>query len=217
MFKNYFPARHFAKIVWSNLIKSNVVFINIVSLLFVTHVHAQQASPQLLKQPASWQFERFALPPEFAQNIPYKGAEELRFSPGMFIKDSATYFTYAFVAELDNINSISQDDIKNYLSNYFKGLCNSTAKQRNLTIDTSKITVATEKKEDAGGGVFYNATLNIFGVFADGAPVKLNMEIKVLNDKAASKIYLVFIASPLSKTNKVWDELHSIQNNFSIP
>ena len=178
---------------------------------------AQNQTPQLLKQPANWQFERFLLPPVFAKGIPYKGAEELRFSPGMFVRDSATYFTYAFVAELDNVNSISQDDIKNYLLNYFKGLCSSTAKQKNLSIDTSKINVSINKKASTGKDLLYNATLDIFGVFTDGAPVTLNMEIKVVDNKATSKTYLVFIASPLSKTDQVWNELHLIENNFTLP
>jgi hypothetical protein len=187
------------------------------AILISNTLFAQNQAAQLLKQPANWQFERFALPPEFAPNIPYKGVEELRFSPGMFVKDSSNYFTYAFVVELDNINSISQDDIKNYLLDYFKGLCGNTAKQRNLSIDTSKITVSVDKDESTAKDVHLNATLGIFGVFADGAPVRLNMEIKVMNDKANSKIYLVFIASPLNKTDKVWVTLHSIQNNFTIP
>ena len=187
------------------------------AILISNALFAQNQTAQLLKQPANWQFERFALPPEFAPNIPYKGVEELRFSPGMFVKDSSNYFTYAFVVELDNINSISRDDIKNYLLDYFKGLCGNTAKQRNLSIDTSKITVSVDKDESTGKDVHYNSTLGIFGVFADGAPVRLNMEIKVMNDKANSKIYLVFIASPLNKTDKVWVTLHSIQNNFTIP
>ena len=178
---------------------------------------AQKQTAQLLKEPANWQFERFTLPPEFAPNIPYKGIEELRFSPGMFVKDSANYFTYAFVAELDNISSISQDDINNYLLGYFKGLCSSTAKQRNLSIDSSKILVSVDKNQGTGKDVHYNATLDIFGVFTDGAPVRLNMEIKVLNDKSISKIYLVFIASPLNKSDQVWAKLRSIQNNFTIP
>lgn len=48
--------------------------------------HGQPATPQLLKEPSGWTFERFALPPVFAPDFPYKGAEELRFSPGMFNK-----------------------------------------------------------------------------------------------------------------------------------
>jgi len=189
----------------------------IAAIIMSEALFAQNQTAQLLKQPPNWQFERFALPPEFAANIPYKGVEELRFSPGMFVKDSAGYFTYAFVAELDNINSISQDNIKDYLFEYFKGLCSSTAKQRKLSIDTSKIAVSIDKNASAGKDAHYNATLDIFGVFADGAPVRLDMEIKVMNDKAASKIYLVFIGSPLNKSDEVWATLRSIQNNFTIP
>lgn len=194
---------------------------NLITIIFCTLIlsnisNAQDQTALLLKQPANWQFEKFSLPPQFAPGIPYKGVEELRFSPGMFVKDSATYFTYAFVAELDNTNSISQYDIRNYLVNYFKGLCSSTAKQRNLSIDTSQISVEIKPAKN-GNEDLYNAVLNIFGVFTDGAPVKLNMDIRVKQDKAASKIYLVFIASPLNKTDKVWKELYDIQNNFTIP
>ncbi len=182
-----------------------------------TVVFAQKQTPQLLHQPDNWQFERFALPPQFAPNIHYKGAEELRFSPGMFVKDSATYFTYAFVAELDNTLSVLQDDIKQYLLDYFKGLCSSTAKQRKLSIDTSQISVAINKEKNAEADIIFNVKLHIFGVFTDGAPVNLNMLIKVLTDKQTSKTYIVFIASPLDTTNGVRKQLHSIQNNFTMP
>ena len=109
-------------------------------------LNAQNQAPQLLKQPANWEFERFSLPPDFAPNIPYKGAEELRFSPGMFAKDSANYFTYAFVAELDNTNSVSQDDIKNYLLNYFRGLCGSTAKKEIFQLILRKLRFQLKRK-----------------------------------------------------------------------
>ncbi|HVX25660.1 MAG TPA: hypothetical protein VHB70_04930 [Parafilimonas sp.] len=90
-------------------------------------------------------------------------------------------------------------------------------KTRSLSVDTSKITVDIKNQKSKEGNLFYNTTLHIFGVFADGAPVTLNMEIKVMNDKTASKVYLVFIASPLDKSNKIWTELHSIQNSFTMP
>lgn len=193
----------------------------IAIILFVIgvsmEVTAQEQTPQLLKQPADWQFERFALPPEFAPNFPYKGVEELRFSPGMFAKDSNTYFSYAFVAELDHLQSISEDQIKTYLLEYFKGLCASTAKARNLSIDISKITASVERNKNSASELIYNAVTNIFGVFADGAPVKLNMEIKVLTNKATSKLYLVVIASPHEKTDAVWNKLYTIRKEFVMP
>ena len=128
--------------------KNFVTFLILIGS-FTIAAKSQETKPQLLLEPAHWTFERFELPPEFAPDIPYKGVEELRFSPGMFNKDSATYFTYAFVAQLDNVTTVSQSNIRDYLLKYFKGLCNSTAKNRKLVIDTSQIAVSTEKKKGA--------------------------------------------------------------------
>jgi hypothetical protein len=188
----------------------------VVCLLVVSlGVSAQNnAKPEFLVGPASWQFERFALPPSFSTTFPYKGVEELRFSPGMFNKDSTNYFSYAFIARLDNTTAFTGEDVKNYLLIYFKGLCASTAKQRNLTIDTSQIKVSLEKSNS--GPSTYNAVLNLFGVFADGAPVTLNAEIKVLSDSNGQKTYLVYIASPQKKTHEIWRQLYEIQKGFTL-
>jgi hypothetical protein len=196
--------------------KKIIISLNFL-LLVMTTVKAQDAKAEFLKEPSLWQFERFSLPPSFSSNFPYKGVEELRFSPGMFNKDSSDYFSYAFVAQLDNTSSITQSQVKNYLLTYFKGLCGSTAKQRNLSIDTSQVNVSIEKKIGGpGNSAIYNAVLHVFGVFADGAPVTLNAEIKVLNDAKAKKTYLVFIASPRKKTDSIWQQLYKIQNDFAI-
>jgi hypothetical protein len=193
----------------------------IAVLLFIISISltakSQDAKAEFLKEPSTWSFERFPLPPVFSPGFPYKGVEELRFSPGMFNKDSSDYFSYAFVAQLDNITTISQSEIKDYLLAYFKGLCGSTARERNLSIDTSQITVSIEKKNDVPPGVtIYNAVLNVFGVFADGAPVTLNAEIKVLNNINTKNSYLVFIASPHKKTDDIWKQLYKIQSGFTI-
>ena len=178
---------------------------------------AQTESPQLLKEPASWQFERFKLPPVFSPDFPYKGVEELRFAPGMFNKESSDYFSYAFVAQLDDINSFTQSDLKNYLLKYFQGLCESTAKQRKLSIDTSKIAVLIKEKSKEKNITVYDAVLNVFGVFVDGASIALNAEIRVEKDTPNKKTYIVFIASPKERTDKIWQQLHTIQNDFTIP
>ena len=189
-------------------------FILIVSL---STAYAQEQKPELLKQPADWEFERFSLPPGFAPGITYSGAEELRFAPGMFHKDSANYFTYVFVAQLDNVSAISQTDIRDYLLKYYKGLCSVTAKDRKLTIDTTQITATVEKLQNTSAKeTIYNASANIFGVFADGAPVTLKLEVKVLTDANRKKIYLLIIASPREKTDAVWTTLYRIQKEFGV-
>jgi hypothetical protein len=187
----------------------------IVFIFFLFTAHAQETTPQLLKGPATWEFERFALPPVFAPAFPYKGAEELRFAPGMFKKEAGDYFSYAFAAQLDSVSSFSKDDLQNYLLTYFKGLCMATARDRKLVIDDTKIAVSIEKKKSMSN--IYKASLDVFGVFADGSPVKLNAEIEVIKDSRYNKFYLLFIASPREKTDPVWKDLYKIRQDFVMP
>lgn len=213
MFRNYL------KTAFENLINmKNIFAVFVFTISLSSATQAQQTTPQLLKEPVTWSFERFALPPVFEPGFPYKGVEELRFSPGMFNKDSADYFTYAFVSQLDSTANISQDNTTNYLLAYYKGLCGSTATDRKLVVDTSKITVSVEKKKETKENeIVYNALLNVFGVFADGAPLKLNMEVKVIRDVTNNKTYLLFITSPLEKTDEIWKKLYKIQKDFVVP
>lgn len=84
-------------------------------------------------------------------------------------------------------------------------------------IDTSKISVFVEKKKGTPDNEIYNASLNVFGVFSGGAPVKLNMEVKVLMNTAAKRSYLIFNASPHEKTDEGWKGLYKIQKDFVVP
>jgi hypothetical protein len=168
--------------------------------------------------PASWQLEQFSLPPVFAPTLPYKGLEELRFSPDMFKKDAIGYFTYVFAARLDSTQAMSASDIKNYLLVYFRGLCSRTAADRKLApVDTTAISVAIAPKKTTNKQPMYSITLHVFGVFADGAAVTLNMEVTVLSDAAHQKIYLLFIVSPQPTTAPVWQELYNVQQQFVVP
>jgi hypothetical protein len=186
------------------------------SCLFFT-AHAQP-KPSILLAPADWQFEQFPLPPVFAPTIKYNGIEELRFSPGMFKKEATSYFTYAFAARLDSTKNVTPADIKSYLLTYFKGLCSKTAADRKLSpVDTAAISVSIERKKTADQETVYNILLHAFGVFADGAPVTLNMEVKVMNDIPGQRVFLLFIVSPLPKTDALWQGLYKIQKEFVIP
>jgi hypothetical protein len=180
-------------------------------------IHAQPKAA-ILPEPASWQLEQFPLPPGFAPALPYKGLEELRFSPDMFNKGATNYFTYVFAARLDNTVAISASDIKNYLLIYFKGLCSKTAADRKLApVDTAAISVAIVPKKTTAGQPVYSITLHVFGVFADGAPVSLNMEAKVFADAPHQRVYLLFIVSPQPTTAPIWQDLYKVQETFVLP
>ena len=194
------------------IMKSAVLSFTIL-VAFSIAVKAQENKPEILMEPSAWEFEKFPLPPSFATAITYKGFEELRFAPGMFKKDAHDYFTYVFVAQIDSSVIISQDDVKNYLVNYYKGLCAVTAKDRKLVIDTSKINAAVyRRKKSTTNYTTYDAVINLFGVFADGAPVTLNMEVSLIKNAPAKKSWLFFIASPLNKKDETWNQLYGIRS-----
>jgi hypothetical protein len=65
--------------------------------------------------------------------------------------------------------------------------------------------------------LIFDIELHAFGVFTDGAPITLNMEVKVLQDVPGQKVYLLFIVSPLPKTDALWQELYKVQREFVIP
>ena len=198
--------------------KKLVVFFILVARMSFLQAQAQEHHAQLIKEPANWEFERFNLPPEFAPGITYRGAEELRFAPGMFNKDSSNYFTYIFVVQIDDVVAISQTEIHEYLLNYYRGLCRVTARDRKLTVDTTQIAVAVEKQKGLSPGEsIFNATTKIFGVFADGAPVKLNMEVQVFLDKPRKRTYLFILASPLEKSDVIWKTLFGARKGFALP
>lgn len=187
----------------------SLAFFGIVS----TAVNAQENKPEILMEPVLWEFEKFPLPPSFANAITYKGFEELRFAPGMFKKDAHDYFTYAFVAQIDSAVTIWQADVKNYLVNYYRGLCAVTAKDNKLVIDTNKINATIHRQmRPAIKFTTYDAAVNLFGVFADGAPVRLNVEVSVIKNPVAKKTWLFFLASPLPKKDETWKKLYGIRS-----
>lgn len=177
-----------------------------------------QPKPQMLTAPASWEFEQFSLPPGFAPTVKYHGLEELRFSPGWAKKDATDFFTVIWALRFDDTKSVSPEDIKDYLLTYFRGLCDKTAKDRKMSpIDTTAITVAIGRKPTPGNSRIFDVSLHLFGVFTDGAPVTLNMEVKELEDLASQKVYLLMVASPQPRTDPVWRELYKVQREFVIP
>jgi hypothetical protein len=71
-----------------------------------------------------------------------------------------------------------------------------------------------EKKSGSGKTIIHKGSLHIFGVFTDGRPLTLHMEIKEIDDAAHQKVFLHMIASPLPLTDVIWQQLHTEQTQF---
>src|SRR5687767_7882069 len=75
-------------------------------------------SPYFLDTPKNWGIERFLIPIAFAPSIPYKGVEDIRFTPGWSKKDSEEYWSYLFVWYLEGNVDLDVKTVEKNLAAY---------------------------------------------------------------------------------------------------
>lgn len=187
-----------------------------ISLIFFIKISAfsQELNPTLLLTPEDWKYEKIDFPLDFAPDIDFDAYEELRFAPGMFDTLSPTYFTYVFAISISNKDELTENEIKHFLSRYYKGLCIEVAKPKSLSIDTSKIeTTIAKQKETRNNTSNYRAQINFFDVFTNGQEVLLNIDIEIISDIKANKLYMLALVSPQLMTEKIWQKLYEIRDD----
>jgi hypothetical protein len=118
----------------------NILFI--VVLLFYLRAPGQNEefdgkkwiAPYVLDTIKGWDVERFLIPISFAPSIPYKGVEDIRFTPGWAKKTTNEYWSYAFLWYLDGKVALDAKTIENNLKAYYTGLIK-------VNSDSSKIAI----------------------------------------------------------------------------
>ena len=78
--------------------------------------------PYNLDFPLGWGIERFLIPISFAPKIPYRGVEDIRFTPGWGKAESADYWSYVFLWYLDGQHKLTAKIVENNLKKYYSGL-----------------------------------------------------------------------------------------------
>ncbi len=188
----------------------------LISFLLIFNFSCLAQKDTLLKLPKNWRYEHLDFPLSFAPDIKYTGTEELRFASGMFDTLSTHYLTYIFVLSINNQIKFTSSEIHHFLSNYYKGLCYDVAKERSLSIDTSKIVITVNKIKNKGKrqSKNYNAQVVFFDVFTSGKKVTLYMELAII--KKTKKTYVLALVSPQLKQSKTWQELYQIRKEINF-
>jgi hypothetical protein len=169
--------------------------------------------------PEGWKEETIPFPLEFAPELPYKGVEELRFSPGMFKPDQPGYWSYAFVWWLDGRPTLDATELSSSLQRYFTGLITSVAKDKGFTIDPAKITASVHAvpapKPKLGHAVkAFAGAVNAYDAFATGKPIALNVEIWVWDCEKSGKRAAIVLASPQPTSAQIWTSLYKRRHEF---
>ena len=192
------------------------------TLCLLALLAAQDAPPYTFTAPEGWSKERMQFPLGFARDLDYRGAEELRFAPGMFKPEAGDYWSYAFMMWLEGSVSVDARSLERDLLKYYKGLCGAVGASRKLDLDLSKISVQATKQESKGrlGGEeaeFFHARIDFYDAFVTGKPLTLHVELWSRAADAKKRTCLFAIVSPKEKSAPVWEALRKIHSEFRCP
>ena len=175
-----------------------------------------------LAAPTGWGGETIQLSPGFAPEMKLKGLEHIRFAPGVMDPESATFFSYAFVFELEPMPELTETVVEEEFLKYYRGLCKAVLKGKLPEVDPSKFTLelkraksdATINPDDqkADMPVLYTGTLEWVEPFATKKPQTLNLDIQTWTRNDRNFIFAC--VSPQARDAEIWKQLHTIRDGY---
>ena len=168
-------------------------------------------SAYFLDKPVNWGSEHFSIPISFAPAIPYKGVEDIRFTPGWAKKESDEYWAYVFLWYLDGNVQLDAKTIEKNLSAYYTGLLYAnldTTKMKSAQITPAKITVAKIANEKDAAASF-EVKVNTLD-YMTWKPFQLNLRIHVRPCSGENKTMILHEVSPKPYNDAVWSRLHEL-------
>ncbi len=176
---------------------------------------AKWKAPYTLSFPEGWGVERFLIPIEFAPSIPYKGVEDIRFTPGWGNAKSEEYWSYAFLWYLVEMPATNEAVIQTNLNAYYTGLIGRNIERRK--IPKEKLfpvkTLVKEVKTDAGDMKTFQGTINMLD-YMEQMPMTLNCLVHVKSCSGQAKGFIFYEISPKPSSDKIWTSLNSVWDSF---
>jgi hypothetical protein len=173
-------------------------------------------APYTLSFPKGWDYERFLIPMEFAPQIPYKGIEDIRFTPGWGNAKTDEYWTYAFLWYLDHAQKTNAKILEHNLNAYYTGLVGRNIEKRKISAD-KLVPVKTEIKQlkiDHGDLKTFGGTIYMLD-YMEQKPITLNCIIHVKNCNERKKTFIFYEISPRPLTDDVWKKLDQLWTKFN--
>ena len=173
-------------------------------------------APYSLELPKGWDIERFTIPIEFAPSIPYKGVEDIRFTPGWGNVKSEEYWTYAFLWYLDDKPQMTATVAADNLKAYYTGLIGRNIEPRKIPSDKifpvqSQIQTT---KTATGDTKTFIGTVHMLD-YMEQKPITLNCIVHVRSCPGQNKTFIFNEISPKPYKDSVWTNLNQLWTNFS--
>jgi hypothetical protein len=173
--------------------------------------------PYSLEIPQGWDVERFAIPIEFAPQIPYHGVEDIRFTHGWGDSTSNEYWTYSFLWYLDGKPEINATIIANNLKLYYNGLIGGNIEQRKIPADKIFVPQTSFKEIETGSGdeKTFSGTVHMLD-YMQQKPITLNGMIHLKAcPSIKDKTFLLYEISPQPLTDNIWQQLDNLNTGFN--
>lgn len=170
--------------------------------------------PYNLDFPLGWGIERFLIPISFAPKIPYRGVEDIRFTPGWGKAENADYWSYVFLWYLDGQQKITAKIVENNLKKYYSGLV------KVIQVDSSdnkSITVRTiikKGKTQKGDLKTFYGSVYMLDYMAN-KPITLYCKVHLKSCSGQNKTFIFYEISPKDYTDNVWQSLDILWTDFS--
>ena len=191
-------------------------------LISGTFLFVDEPDAEKLAAPKEWGGETIQLPPGFAPDMKLKGSEHIRFAPGMMKPTSESFFSYAFVFEVQPEPKLAEAVVKEEILKYYRGLCQAVLNGEIADLDPSKFSLQLERtnadpgspsdKTNASISAKYTGTLDWIEPFVTKKPQTLNLEIQTSADSDSN--YIFVCVSPLSQDAQIWKQLHKIRDDY---
>ena len=159
--------------------------------------------------PANWGIERFPIPIGFAPTIPYKGVEDIRFTPGWAKATTDEYWTYAFLWYLEGDVKTDAKIIESNLKLYYTGLITANGSTISTPIETS----FKEITKDGNDLKTYLGTISLLDYMAK-QPMVLNCKVHIASCTDKTKTFIFYELSPKPLSHIVWQSLDALWTDF---
>jgi hypothetical protein len=169
----------------------------------------------LLPVPKGWMTEQFALPPDFAKQLAFKGVEDLRFFPGWGDPNSEEHWSYAFLWSLDGKPDIDAHLLQDNLKILYTGLIGRNIVPRKIPKDKLfPVEVNIQASKTAAGDLkTFTGTVHMLD-YINQTPMTLNVKIHLKDCPGNGQAIVLFEVSPKPTDHPNWQQLDLLNAGF---
>lgn len=171
-------------------------------------------APYMLDTLKGWDVERFLIPISFAPSIPYKGVEDIRFTPGWAKKTTDEYWSYAFLWYVDGTPTFDANTIENNLKAYYSGLIKVNTDPAKIADKLFPVTSSIKPRSTGKGDLkTFEGSVTMLDYMSQ-QPITLNFVIHIRSCEGKDKTFVFHEISPRPYSDDVWKRLHQLWVNF---